>query len=114
MIEILILAGVFAASTWLWGWWSLILGAAVWSLWRRQPPWRAGVAAAIAWAGLLAFTIPWAPLGRLAARLGGTLGVPGWAALLLPPMFAFLLGWSGARVVSRQPTGVSSRPTADG
>ena len=99
MIEILILSGVFAAGTWLGGWWSVVLVAAVWSLWRRRPAWRAGVAAAIAWAGLLALTIPWAPLGRLAARLGSVFSMPGWAALALPPLFAFLLGWSGARVV---------------
>lgn len=107
MIEILVLAGVLAAGTWLWGWWSVVLVATVWSLWRRRPAWRAGVAAASAWAGLMALTIPWAPLSRLAPRLGGTFGVPEWVALVLPPLFAFLLGWSAARVVSR-------RPTADG
>lgn len=99
MIELLILAAVFAAGTWLWGWWSVVLVALAWSLWRRRPAWRAGVAASIAWAGLLAFTIPWAPLGRLAARLGSVLSLPGWTALALPPLFALLLGWSAARAV---------------
>ena len=98
MIEILVLAAVFAAGTWLGGWWSVALVAAIWSIWRRRPAWRAGLAAAMAWTGLLALTIPWAPLGRVAARLGGVLGLPGWAALALPPIFALLLGWSAARV----------------
>ena len=98
MIEILLLAGGFALGTWLVGWWAVVLLSAVWSLWRRRSAWRAGLAAALSWGVLLA-TIPWAPLGRLAPRLGGAFGVPGWATLLLPPLFAFLLGWSAARVV---------------
>jgi hypothetical protein len=97
MIEIVLLAGVCAAGTWLGGWWTVAVVAVVWSLWRRRGAWRAGVAAALGWTALLSLTIPWAPLGRLAVRLGGMFGLPGWAALLLPPLFAFLLGWSGAR-----------------
>lgn len=98
MIELLILVLLFAAGTWLGGWWTIVVIAAVWSLWRHRSPWRAGLAASISWAALLALTIPWAPLGRLAPRLGGVFGLPGAAMLLFPPIFAFLLGWSAARV----------------
>lgn len=101
MIEILLLALLFAAGTWLGGWWTIIVVAVVWSLWRQRAPWRAGLAAAISWAALLGMTIPWAPLGRLAPKLGGVFGLPGWAALLLPPVFALALGWSAARMVWR-------------
>lgn len=100
MIEILLLAGVCAVGTWLGGWWTIAVVAALWSLWRRRGAWRAGFAAALAWAALLSLTIPLAPLARLAVRLGGIFGLPGWTILLLPPLFAFLLGWSGARAVA--------------
>lgn len=98
MIEILLLALLFAAGTWVGGWWTIIVVAVVWSLWRKRSSWRAGLAAAISWAALLALTIPWAPLGRLAPKLGGAFGVSGWVTLLLPPIFAFLLGWSASRL----------------
>ncbi len=97
MMEILLLSLCFAAATWVSGWFQLVLIAMLWMAWRRQAPWKAGVAGAIGWAGLL-LTIPMAPLGRLAPRLGGVIGVPGWAMLLLPPLFAFLLAWSAGTV----------------
>lgn len=99
MIEILLLSVVFAAGTWAGGWWTIPMIAMAWSFWRRRAPWRAGIAAGVAWIMLLGLTIPWAPLGRLGPRLGGAIGVPGPAMLLLPPIFAFLLAWSTARVV---------------
>lgn len=101
MIEILLLALVFAVATWLGAWWAMIPVAMVWSLWRRRSAWRSGVAAAISWAALLALTIPWPPLSRLAPRVGGVFGLPGWAALMLPSLFALALGWSSARLVAR-------------
>jgi hypothetical protein len=98
MIETGLLAAAFAAGAWLGGWWTVAVIAAVWAWWRRGAPWRAGLAAGAAWAGLLGLTIPWAALGRLAPRLGGVFGLPGWAMLALTPGFALLLAWSAARV----------------
>ena len=97
MIEFLLFTMVFALATWLGGWWTIVVVAVVWSLWRRQSPWRAGFAAGLSWIALLTL-IPLAPLLRLTPRLGGVIGLPGWAMLLLPPLFAFLLGWSSARL----------------
>ncbi len=99
MMEILLLALVLAAGTWFGGWWAVPIAAAIWSAWRRHPAWRAGVAGTISWGGLLGLTIPTPALWRLAPRLGGILGLPGWAMLLMPPLFALLLAWSAARVV---------------
>jgi hypothetical protein len=98
MMEVLLLALVIAAGTWFGGWWAVPVAAAIWAAWRRHPAWRAGVAGAISWSALLALTIPIPALWRLAPRLGGILGLPGWAVLLVPPLFAGMLGWSAARV----------------
>ena len=97
MIEILLLGLVMAAGTWFGGWWVVPLLAAIWSWWRGRAAWRAGFAAAVAWGALLGLTIPSAALWRLAPRLGGIIGLPGWAMLLIPPLFAFLVAWSAAR-----------------
>jgi hypothetical protein len=99
VIELLVLSVGFAGATWMAGWWAVPLVAALWVLWRGRSPWRVALAAALAWAGLLSLTIPTASLGRLAPRLGGIFGVPGWAALILTPIYALALAWAAARVV---------------
>lgn len=96
MIEFLLLMAGFGIGTSLAGWWSVAVIAAGWSLLRRGSSWKAGAAAAAAWATLLAFTVSWGPLSRLAPRVGGAVGLPGWAFVLLTPVFALLLGWSAA------------------
>jgi len=111
MIELLLLAGGLGLATWVAGWWTIVAGAALWAYLRPGGPWRAGLAAALAWAGLLAFTLPPAPLLRLAPRIGGLLGVPGWAAVLLTLAYAGLLGWSTARVTRAVALG-HPRPTS--
>ncbi len=98
MIEFLLLMVGFGVGTSLAGWWSVAAIAAGWSLLRRGPAWKPGVAAAVTWATLLAFTVSWAPLSRLAPRVGAAVGVPGWAFVLLTPLCGLLLGWSAARV----------------
>lgn len=103
MIEFLLLSAVFGAGTIIAGWWCLPLIAALWCVGRRGLPWRAGAAAAVAWVVLPAFTLQWGPLSRLMPRIGGVLGLPGWVFLLLPPVYAWLLAWSAARVVARAP-----------
>jgi hypothetical protein len=100
MIELALLSLLFAGGTWAGGWWTLPLVAAVWSLLRRRGPWRAGLAAALAWGGLLALTIPTGPLRILATKLGEIAGLPGWAVVLLSPFYAGLLAWSAARVAA--------------
>jgi hypothetical protein len=109
MIEFLLLAIGFGVGTSIFGWWSLVPVAVVWSLLRRGAPWKAGASAATAWVALIGFTIAWGPLSRLAPRVGGVLGMPGWAFVLLSPVFAWLLAWSAARLVAISPAAPSSR-----
>jgi hypothetical protein len=91
-------AGVVAAGTWLIGWWAVPVVTVLWQLVDRDgPPWRAAVAAPLAWGALLAL-IPLAPLGRLIPRLAGMFRLPSWALILLVLGYASLLGWSAARV----------------
>lgn len=52
--------------------------------------------AALAWAGLLAGAAARGPLWLLAARVGGVLGVPAVALVLVTIAYAALLAWSAA------------------
>lgn len=91
-------AAVVAAGTWLIGWWAVPVVAVGWQLVDRDgPPWRAAIAAPLAWGVLLAL-IPLAPLGRLTPRLAGIFQLPSWALILLVLGYVSLLGWSAARV----------------
>lgn len=109
MIELVLLMLAFGAGTSLLGWWSLVPVAAVWSLARRGAPWKAGAAAAATWLTLVGFTVSWGPLSRLAPRVGGVIGIPGWAFVLASPVFAWLLAWSAARVTAIASAPPSSR-----
>ncbi|MFN8653149.1 MAG: hypothetical protein U0133_14690 [Gemmatimonadales bacterium] len=100
MIGFLLLMLGFGAGTIAAGWWGVALVGALWGLTGRAQPWRAGGAAALAWVLLLAFTVEWAPLARLAPRVAGVVGLPGWLFLLAAPAFAWLLAWSATRLAS--------------
>jgi hypothetical protein len=98
-LEVAILATLIGLGTWFGGWWAIIPLAALWQLIRRnEPSSLAGIAALVAWGVLLA-ALPWFPLGRLAVRLSGVFHLPPGSALLLPLGYAWLLGWSAARLV---------------
>jgi hypothetical protein len=99
LLEAVILAALMGLGTWFSGWWAILPVAALWQLIRRtEPSWLAGLASLVAWGVLLAAN-PWFPLGRLAVRLSGMLRLPPGLALLLPLGYAWLLGWSAARLV---------------
>ena len=98
-LDVGILALLVGAGTWFGGWWAIPPLAALWQLLRRnEPAWRAGLAAALGWAVLMARE-PWAPLGRLTVRVGGIFHLPPGGALVLALAFAWLLAWSAARLV---------------
>lgn len=114
MITFLLLLLGFGAGTIVAGWWGVALVGAAWGFTGRAAPWRAGAAAALSWVLLLAFTVEWAPLARLAPRVAGVVGLPGWAFPLLGPVFAWLLAWSATRLTSgfvptRPPSSRTSR-----
>lgn len=96
-LELLLLAVLMAAGTWLGGWWAVPLLAAGWQWLRPGSAWSIGVAALLAWGGLL-MLLPPAPFGRLLERLGGLLSLPGPLLLVLPLAYVLLLGWSAARL----------------
>jgi hypothetical protein len=99
LLEIGVLAIVIAVGTWFGGWWAAPAAAALWQLIRpAQPSWFAGVAAVLAWCGLLA-RLPWLPLGRLVSRLSGVFHLPPGGALLFALAFTGLLAWSAARLL---------------
>ncbi|MBP6669754.1 MAG: hypothetical protein KA180_09940 [Gemmatimonadales bacterium] len=100
-LQLLLLALLGAAGTWLGGWWVLPVIGAVYG-WRGGRPLLAGVGAALAW-GVLFLMLPAAPLGRLLTRLGALAHLPGPALIALTLLFAGLLGWSAARLVAPEP-----------
>ena len=103
-----------ALGTWLLGWWMVPLLAGAWSwLVPALRPWRIGLLAGCAWAGLLAAQATTPAFAALVGRLGGIFSLPHLVLVGLPPLFAALLGWSAAGVagvVGRQPSAVSSPP----
>jgi hypothetical protein len=95
---VVLLGAAMAVGTWSMGWWTVPAVAAVWGiLVGTTRPWLAGLAAATAWGALLAGA-PWDAFRRLAPRLGGIFHLPGWGMVALTLGFAWLLGWSAARV----------------
>lgn len=95
----LILLGAFAmaSATWLAGWWGVGIVALAWG-WRGRAR-DAAVAALLAWGALLAWQAAAAPLVPFATRLGGIFSLPGWAILVLTPLFAALLAWAAAALL---------------
>jgi hypothetical protein len=93
-----VLSALMAVVTWLTGWWAVPALAAGWAFLRRPvAAWPAGAAASIGWGAIL-FSAPGEARELLARRMGGIFGVPGWGMILVTLMFAWLLGWSGARL----------------
>jgi hypothetical protein len=103
-------AVAFAAATWVAGWWAVVvLAMACGVLVRDLPAALVGVAAGLAWLGMILAADRSGSLDRLLDRLGGMLGVPGWFLPVLAAGFACLLGWSGAHL-----TGHLRRPEPSG
>jgi hypothetical protein len=82
------------AATWIAGWWAVALVAAAWG-WRGRAL-DAALAAFVAWVALLALAGGSQALMPFARRLGGIFALPGWAMLLMTPLFAGLLAWGAA------------------
>jgi len=100
LLQTLTAVAAFAAATWLAGWSAVvILALGLPFLLPGLSPTGIGVAAAVAWLGLILGADRDGSLGRLLTRLGGMMGVPGWMILAMAAGFAFLLAWAAARVV---------------
>jgi hypothetical protein len=103
MIFIAFVAAAIAALTWLVGWWGVLVAALVIGYVFRAEGgggWRIAVAAAIAWAGLLAIDVVSGPVGLLADRLGGVMRVPPVVLVVVTMLFPAMIAWSAATVVA--------------
>lgn len=90
------------------GWWLIPVLAAVWV--RVVPRTSASASelalgAALGWAGLLAWDATQAPLGNVAARVGGIFHMPGWGFVLTTLGFAAALAGLAAAAARRPPEG---------
>lgn len=94
------LVSILAVATAGLGWWTIPMIAAVWGA--IQPGgaarWMAGLAAALSWGTLLAVSAARGPIWELSERVGGVLGLPGFALVLLTLIFPTLLAVSGAEL----------------
>lgn len=90
-----------AVVTWGLGWWGVVPVAAVVGWYfrdvRRIAAWTA-LGSLLGWAVLLGGDALGGRFGPLAHALGGTLGVPAVALVLLTLALPALLGWSAAKV----------------
>lgn len=103
-VGLLVLA--MLAATWIASWWGIALVAAAWG-WRGKAM-DAAIAAFVSWVALLAFTGGSQALMPFARRLGGIFSLPGWALLVITPLFAGLLAWGMAVMFgSRRPSPVA-------
>ena len=102
MIRVItIVAAIIAALTWIVGWWAVPLVAAVAGvlLWtRRGVTGQVALAAVVAWSVLILIDGSSGRFGALAGAVGGTMGVPASALLIVTLLFAALLAWSAATI----------------
>jgi len=91
---------IFALATWAAPWPVIPVVSAVMLLVapRAFSPLMLACAAGAAWGGILAWTTLYAPLGRLAAELGGIVHLPGAALVALSVAVAAALAWGGAEL----------------
>ena len=94
LLTVALLVIAMLAATWIGGWLGVALVAAAWG-WRGRAL-DAAIAAFVAWVALLAMAGGSAALLPFARRLGGIFSLPGWAMLLITPLFAGLLAWGAA------------------
>ena len=102
LLRLVLLALAFAVATIALGWWAVPLVAVAWALVRRgeSASGSAALAAAVGWAGLLAWIAIRGPLADLGRQLGGIFGVPGAVLPIVTLLYAALLAWSAASLAS--------------
>jgi hypothetical protein len=101
LVKGVLLAEAFAVATFGLGWWTVPIIAAAYALASTNPN-RARTAAVCAlggWATLLLLDTAKGPVGAMATRLGGVMGLPGFVLLLLTLIFPALLAWSAATLM---------------
>ena len=99
--RVLLLAISFGIGTWILGWWSVPLFAAVAGVLARDARRQAiaaGIAAAVAWGALLAWSAITGSVWSFSRIVGGAVGVSGPLLILVTFLFPALLAWSAAAV----------------
>jgi hypothetical protein len=92
-------AAVMAAGTWLVGWAAVPLIGIAYGLLRHEEraiEWKAALAGALAWGGLLAFQSMHGDVIRTAAAIGGVFSLGGIPFLLVTLAFAAILAGAAA------------------
>ena len=100
-VKVVLLAEAFAVATFGLGWWTVPIIAALYALASTNPKRArtAGLCALGGWATLLLLDAAKGPVGTMATRLGGVMGLPGVVLLLLTLIFPALLAWSAAALM---------------
>ena len=100
-VKVVLLAEAFAVATFGLGWWTVPIIAALYALASTNPnrARTAGLCALGGWATLLLLDAAKGPVGAMATRLGGVMGLPGVVLLLLTLIFPALLAWSTATLM---------------
>ena len=100
--RVALLALSFAIGTWILGWWAVPLFAAIAGVMARSVRHQAiaaGLAAAIAWAGLLAWSSTEGSVWSFSRLAGGAMGMSGAALILVTLLFPAAVAWLTTTVV---------------
>jgi hypothetical protein len=98
-LRVFLLAAAFGIGTWVLGWWAVPLFAAAAGVIARHAPGQAaaaGIAAAVAWGGLLVWSALRGSVLSFAAQAGGAMGVSGLVLIVLTIVFPALVAWLAA------------------
>lgn len=104
LLRLMLLGVAFAIATVFVNWWAVPIIGALWGLVAArgsQPVLTAGVSAGLGWGGLLAIMAFRGPVGAVATKVGGVMGISGWMLVAGTLAFAALLAASAAGVVAK-------------
>lgn len=102
-LRVALLALSFGIGTWILGWWAIPLFAAMAAVMARDVPRQAvaaGIAGAVSWGTLLAWSATQGSIWSFARLAGGAMGVSGLVLILMALAFPAVLAWS-ATVITR-------------
>ncbi|MEP6506672.1 MAG: hypothetical protein ABJC63_00490 [Gemmatimonadales bacterium] len=101
VVKFLLLAELFAVTTFGLGWWSVPLVAAVWGLVSRSK--RKAMFAALAalggWTTLFLLDVARGPVATMGSQLGGVMNLPAFGLYAFTLIFPALLAWCAATLV---------------
>ena len=100
--RVALLALSFTIGTWILGWWAVPLFAAVAAVMARHVRHQgiaSAIAAAIAWAGLLAWSATEGSVWSFSRIAGGAMGISGAALIVATLLFPAALAWLATAVV---------------